>query len=198
MKTQFVDLIPESPYFHYGLNNLDVSFPFLKFAARPSGLLTQEAMGQIALGSIPDLEQVCRDLFDTFGFESPPYSALQFIPVLKTLESIPKVEAERFFQNPKTGHVLVKNDLLKVVLIRWEPGQSIDVHGHPKGGCVFKILQGSLEEKRYCPDGSGELLSISTLRAGSMAYIDDDIALHAVSNPFDVPAISLHVYTPGA
>ncbi|MCB9283567.1 MAG: cysteine dioxygenase family protein [Lewinellaceae bacterium] len=197
MKTPFIDLIPESPYSPYGLNHLRAAFPFLKFAARPSHLLTEEALTEMALGSIPDLEHVCRDLFDTFGFESPPYSALQFIPVLKNLESIPKAEAERFFNNPKTGHILVKNALLKVVLIHWKPGQFIDVHGHPKGGCVFKILQGSLEEKRYNSDDSRQLLGISTLHSGSMAYIDDTMAHHSVGNPFDVPAISLHAYTPG-
>lgn len=30
-----------------------------------------------------------------------------------------------------------------------------------------------------------------------MAYIDDEMAYHAVGNPFDEPAISLHAYTSG-
>ena len=160
-------------------------------------LLTEDARAEMERGAIPDLEQVCRDLFDTLLQHRAPYSALQFLPVLKKISSIRWEEAERFMRNPKTNHVLVRNDLIKVVLIHWTPGKVTDIHGHPQGGCMFKVLKGRLEERRYSPDKLQWLLSVSTLETGSLAYIDDEMAYHAVRNPFESSAISLHVYTPG-
>ena len=72
-----------------------------------------------------------------------------------------------------------------------------DIHGHPAGGCVFKVLQGTIEEKRYTSTINPELIAISKYQKGNMAYIDDQMAYHAVGNPFSTSAISLHVYTPG-
>ena len=71
------------------------------------------------------------------------------------------------------------------------------MHGHAQGGCVFKVLKGSVQEKRYTPDAEQKLLATSRFEEQAMAYIDDEMAYHAVGNPFDEPAISLHVYTPG-
>lgn len=160
-------------------------------------LLTDEAYTATMQGTILDMEKVCHDLYDTFHHQNAPYSAVQFIPVLKKINFNSQWMAEQFFKNPNTNHVLVQNDLLKVVLIHWKPGQQSSVHGHAQGGCVFKVLHGKLQEKRFSPDPVQELLALSTFKKGSMAYIDDEMAYHAVGNPFDEPAISLHVYTPG-
>ena len=196
MKTQFVERSSNPLYTRYGLKKPDAAFPLLKSNGRYS-LLTNEAAAEIASGGIPDLEQVCRDLYHTFHNQSAPWSAVQFIPTLQGLESVGHAEAKRFIKNPGTRHVLVQNELLKVVLIHWKPGEFTDVHAHPKGGCVFKVLKGRLQEKRYSPDESQQLLAVSTLHTGGMAYIDDNMAYHAVGNPFGASAISLHVYTPG-
>ncbi len=160
-------------------------------------LLTVDAQKEIAQGSIPDLRRVCAELFKTFYLPGSPYAATQFIPVLRKLEFLDQEVVQRFLQNPGKRHVLVENELMKVVLIHWKSGEISSIHGHPKGGCVFKILQGSLEELRYTADASPKLLSVSKYQEGSMAYIDDNMGHHAVGNPFDMPAISLHVYTPG-
>lgn len=45
------------------------------------------------------------------------------------------------------------------------------------------------------PDERQELLAVSNFNNTAMAYIDDEMAYHAVGNPFDEPAISLHAYT---
>jgi hypothetical protein len=160
-------------------------------------LLTDEATAEIASGGIPDLGQVCLDLYRTFLKPGASYSAVQFIPILKELRNIDPSEVRRFIKNPVTRHVLVNNALLKVVLIHWKPGIFTSVHGHARGGCVFKVLKGSLEEKRYSTDESQRLMAVSTLQSGSMAYIDDNMAYHAVGNPAGTSAISLHIYTPG-
>lgn len=169
-----------------------------KSDTRSFKLLTDEAAAEMSRGTIPNLEQVCRDLYHTLLIHHTPYTALQFIPVLKKLTALHREEAEQFLKNPTTNHVLMQNDWLKVVLIHWKPGKVSSIHGHPSGGCVFKVLQGCLEEKRYSPDDSQQrLIGVSTLQSGGMAYIDDGMAYHAVGNPFGSSAISLHVYTPG-
>ena len=160
-------------------------------------LLTSSALYQMSMGLLPDLWQVCLDLYHTFLDKSTPFTAMQFIPVLKKLLSINHQEMERFLENHDTHHVLIQNELLKVVLIHWQPGKYSPIHGHPAGGCVFKVLHGSIEEKRYTPDAEPQLIAVSRYDKGSMAYIDDHMAYHAVGNPFDSSAISLHVYTPG-
>ena len=171
--------------------------PFPEWEGQANSLLTDEALSEIAQGGIPDLRRVCLDLYNTFLKPADTYSAVQFIPVLKQLEALDSVEAKRFIHNPVTKHVLVNNPLLKVVLLHWKPGASSNIHGHPAGGCVFKVLKGRLREKRYTPDAAQRLISVSTLQSEGIAYIDDDMAYHAVGNPYGASAISLHIYTPG-
>ena len=160
-------------------------------------LLTSKALYQMAAGNIPDLWKVCLELYSTFQNKNAPFTAMQFIPVLKSLTSINSLEEERFLINPETNYVLIQNAWLKVVLIHWKPGKYSNIHGHPAGGCVFKVLHGKIEEKRYTTDANPELIEVSRYEKGSMAYIDDQMAYHAVGNPFNTSAISLHVYTPG-
>lgn len=180
---------------HYGLKLFEPSS--LRPEISLQDLLREEARAEIVNRSIPDLSQVCLDLYRTFSQNRAPYSAVQFLPVLKALNSIDRSAIRRFIKNPSTKHVLVHNDLIKVVLIHWKPGDYSNIHGHVKGGCVFKVLQGRLEEKRYTPDGSKQLIGVSSLKKNGMAYIDDNMAYHAVGNPYNTSAISLHVYTSG-
>lgn len=175
---------------HYSPNTI-------RSAIARESLLTPKTNEQMALGMIPDLWDVCYDLFSTFITNEAPFSALQFVQVLKEFQFIDEQQINRFLENPETNHVLIQNDLLKVVLIHWKPGKISSIHGHPSGGCVFKVLKGQLEELRYTADSSPQLLSSSAYIPGSMAYIDDNMGYHAVGNPCNFPAISLHAYTPG-
>lgn len=163
----------------------------------PGSLINPQARYQMSSGQLPNLWEVCHHLYHTFFEKNAPYNALQFIPVMKGSLSVPPSQLERFMEHPETNHVLIQNELLKVVLIHWKPGKYSNVHGHPAGGCVFKVLHGRIEEKRYSPDSRADLLAVSTYERDGIGYIDDQMAYHAVGNPFDSSAISLHVYTPG-
>ncbi|TNE47018.1 MAG: hypothetical protein EP344_19855 [Bacteroidetes bacterium] len=164
---------------------------------RPFGLLTDTAAEAIVQGIAPDLSQVCADLYTALATAGTSASAIQFISILKNLRNPDPAAMRRFMKNPQSRYVLVQNDLLKVVLIRWAPGEYSGVHGHAKGGCVFKVLQGRVEEKRYEPGTKTRPLAVSRFTKGGMAYIDDEMAYHDVGNPYDAMAISLHAYTPG-
>ena len=161
------------------------------------GLLTAEARGQMIKREIPDLLEVCDKLQYSFENHSAPYNALQFSSILSSVKDLSAFELGNFLNNPQSNHVLIDNDLLKVVLIRWEPGKVSSIHGHPAGGGVYKVLFGSIEEMRYTTGESPQLLSVSQYHKGSMSYIDDTLGFHAVGNPFKTPAISLHAYTYG-
>jgi hypothetical protein len=161
---------------------------------REEGILKSNTVFQMATGQIPDLWDVCLALANTFNKTDAPYSALQFISVMQRLHSLEPDQVQQFLKNPETRHVLISNDLFQLVLIHWKPGKVSEIHGHPGGGCLFKLLQGKLEELRYTPEPSPKLLATTSYRSGSIAYIDDHIAYHQIGNPYGSSAISLHVY----
>ena len=162
--------------------------------SRKEGLLKPGIVFQMATGQIPDLMDVCFEMADILNRTDKLFSALQFVPVMQRLHSLEAEQAKRFIKNPESRHVLISNDLFDLVLIHWKPGKASDIHGHSDGGCLFKLLQGKLEELRYTPEQSPKLLATTSLRSGSMAYIDDSLAYHQVGNPYGTSAISLHVY----
>ncbi|NMM47935.1 cysteine dioxygenase [Marinigracilibium pacificum] len=157
--------------------------------------MTPDARVKMALGLIPELSDFCTELFNSLDLGQDTHSALRFVPTLKTLNYLDVRSINNMISNEEDSHVLIENELMKVVLIHWAPGKISSIHGHPKGGCVFKVIYGSLEELRYTSDDSPELLARSTYRSGAIAYIDDSIAMHAVGNPFREHAISIHAYT---
>jgi hypothetical protein len=58
--------------------------------------LTSPASLDLMLGNIPDLYAFCLELLDTFLQSSPPYSALQFVPVLKKMRPLNKTEVKKY------------------------------------------------------------------------------------------------------
>lgn len=161
---------------------------------REEGLLKPNIVFQMATGQIPDLWDVCLALANTFNNTDAPYSARQFIQIMIDLNTFEPEQTKRFIKNPETRHVLMSNDIFELILIHWKPGKASDLHGHPGGGCLFKLLQGKLEELRYTPEQSPKFLTTNSYRSGSIGYIDDRIAYHQVGNPYRTPAISLHAY----
>lgn len=169
----------------------------VRTSLKPSGLLTKEAMSAAADGAIPDPYPLVSALYRSTLYQKGPITALPFVPIMRQMNTFETGNTMDWFRARKSSLVLVKNELIKATLIYWEPGKASSIHGHPKGGCVFRILRGNLREKRYAPHSDPELLAVSTYRPGSLAYIDDEMAFHAVENPFPSAALSLHVYTPG-
>ena len=158
---------------------------------------TEKAFLDMALGEIPDFESLYQDLSEILESGVTALSAVQFLPALRQFSLTDHVEINNFLKNPETNHVLVQNDQIKIVLIRWQPGAESSIHGHAVGGCVFKVLHGKIVEKRYSADEQQRLLAEGTYQKDNIAYIDDIMGFHSVGNPYSSPAISLHMYTPG-
>ncbi len=149
---------------------------------------------QMATGRIPDLRDFCIQVAETVHRAGRLNSARKLIPVMQKLPVLQPAQVRAFIRHPETRHVLMSDDNLEIVLIHWKPGKASDVHGHAEGGCVFKLLQGKLEELRYTPGKSPKLLSMNSMRNGDVAYIDNRMAYHQVGNPYGSSAISVHVY----
>jgi hypothetical protein len=160
-------------------------------------LFTDKASRDMATGNIPDLTMLYRLLADLLAADDPITSAISFLPALRAFSLSDREQIQRLINNPETNHVIAQNAQVKIMLIRWEPGAECKVHGHAEGGCVLKVLRGKVVEKRFTADSEQRLLSENHYETDSIAYIDDFMGLHSVANPNDIPAITLHLYTPG-
>lgn len=126
---------------------------------------------------------------------SGSHSALDFVHTLSLLSLGDFSEDALNTLDTSGSLVLIHSEVMKLTLIKWTPGKSSKIHGHPEGGCIFKVLHGVLTEARY--DTSDRLRSQSVLFKHSMNYIDDQIGFHKVSNNTDEVAYSIHLYTYG-
>lgn len=178
----------ELEYSSHYLNNRELSKP---------PYFTDKALVDMALNKIPDFESLIYELTEIIGSVGNQIGALDFLPVLRKFSLTDPVELYNFIKNPETNHVIIKNEHLKMVLIRWEPGDISKIHGHAIGGCVFKVLHGKIVEKRFSVENKYKLLSESTYHKDHISYIDDIMGLHCVGNPYSNPAVTLHMYTPG-
>lgn len=148
----------------------------------------------MASGQIPDLHEFCTSMVRAYDRMEVIYSAKQFAEEMQQVPALDQEQVNRFIRNPENRQVLASNHQFELVLIHWKPGKASDIHGHPGGGCLFRLLQGKLEELRYTPGYSRKLLSTNSYRSGDMTYIDNHMAYHQVGNPYGSSAISLHLY----
>ena len=162
-----------------------------------SRLLTSKYALDIRKGLVPDLRELCEQLFGALFAPAATRTPVDFIPVLKNEVKMDKTSLHQFIQGEKNSYVMVDDPLIKILLIKWLPGESTKKHGHAGGGGVIKVLKGSLEEKRFDTRMPNKLIAHATYHSGGLTYIDDNMALHQVSNPFGSEAVSLHAYVKG-
>lgn len=92
-------------------------------------------------------------------------------------------------------NLIYNNDEYEMFVVSWMPNKNSTIHDHPKNGCVFKILKGSLIEERY------ELNTINYINEdkfekGDVSFISNEMSLHKVRNDNDFITVSLHIYSP--
>jgi mannose-6-phosphate isomerase-like protein (cupin superfamily) len=85
---------------------------------------------------------------------------------------------------------LLTTDDYELWLISWPPGAATDWHDHGSSSGAFTVLRGGLVEHTF--DGGLQLvdLGVGDGKAFSAGYA------HDVRNEGDVPALSLHAYSP--
>ena len=94
-------------------------------------------------------------------------------------------------------NIIKKNDTMELVIITWNVGQKTERHAHPEGGCVFKVLQGDINEQFYQTMNSNENVKhLNKYKKNDVAYIDNTIGYHLVHNNYKDICVSLHIYSP--
>ncbi|KAG0267428.1 Cysteine dioxygenase [Mortierella polycephala] len=114
------------------------------------------------------------------------------------------------------------NGKFNLMILAWPETLGSAIHDHAGSHCLMKILDGELKETLYHwpekvvgetdhPDsgmgsdnsddeGHAKAMSIkkeTSLHKDSVAYMHDNLGLHAVSNPLKTQgSVSLHLYTP--
>ena len=156
--------------------------------------INHEAFHEMAEGQLPDLREFCLTLAGIMQDARAPESAKDLAPVLNALPELDEKAIEGLIKSPVTRHVLISGERFEVVLNLWRPGKASDIHDHPSGGCIFKVLCGKVEEVRHTPQTSPKLLGFASYRTGDLGYIDNKMAYHQVGNPYGRPAVSIHVY----
>lgn len=89
----------------------------------------------------------------------------------------------------------IDNEYFDLFLIHWPPKVETQVHGHSNFGCLQKVLQGSLLEKRF-DIHNGNFQSKKILHVNDTSFINDKTAYHKILNPSDDDSYSLHIYHP--
>lgn len=99
-----------------------------------------------------------------------------------------------------TRNEVARTDRFQLLVLCWGPGQVSPIHNHEGQDCWMAVLDGEVEEVRYCrPEEvcAGPLgpRNSNCCSKGEVAYISDDIGLHVVrSAQPDRAAVSLHLY----
>lgn len=84
----------------------------------------------------------------------------------------------------------------EVILIGWLPGQSSSLHDHGPSDCVFRVIQGTAEERRYRHSEAPTHYQTLVHEACALARVVPGEA-HIVANASpDIPLVTLHIYSP--
>lgn len=93
------------------------------------------------------------------------------------------------------------NHKANLLVLVWNPGRGSDIHDHANAHCAVKLLAGTLRETLYdMPDSEQphelKVTRVTDLQRDQVSYMSDKLGLHRMENPGNVPAVSLHLYTP--
>ena len=88
-------------------------------------------------------------------------------------------------------HIIFKNNLCELILIKWDKDTISKIHKHPKNGCIMKLLEGSIREERYCDK---EIYQVNNIKENSTSYMHDILGEHRIIALEE--SYSLHLYSP--
>jgi cysteine dioxygenase len=103
-----------------------------------------------------------------------------------------------------TRNLIFRNELFELLALCWSPQSASPIHNHANQLCWLSIQRGALRLDNYRSlDGPGPGARIRLERTGgaqraTVGNLDlqqGDDGIHRVSNPFDEPAVSLHIYS---
>ncbi len=93
-------------------------------------------------------------------------------------------------------NIVYKDNLFEVYIICWNNNQKSEIHDHPINGCLLKIIEGELIEKRYEKrDDKMIKTCCNLLKKGLTSYMEGKNGLHSIKNG-DQQTVSIHIYSP--
>lgn len=84
-------------------------------------------------------------------------------------------------------------EFCEILIISWKVNQKTPIHDHPEGGCVMKVLSGTLIENTYSENNEIHLTS-RCLNEGSLSFSKGKKIVHQINAISD--SVSLHIYSP--
>ena len=92
--------------------------------------------------------------------------------------------------------VIHHSSRFEVVVVGWLPGQSSSLHDHGSSTCVFRVLSGEAQERRYLSQRERQPYTQLSYKAQDVARVEPGEA-HEVRNPSETaPLVTLHIYSP--
>lgn len=90
---------------------------------------------------------------------------------------------------------IFSNNYCDIFIITWF-SESV-IHDHAENGCIFKLLEGKLNESFYKKE-NGKLIHIkdTIYEKNSTGYIDNNIGYHKITNLLTNPSYSINIYSP--
>ena len=93
--------------------------------------------------------------------------------------------------------LLERTEQREVWLLSWLPGQGTDLHDHGAASGAFAIAAGTLTERVVAVKPGRSPVEVSRALAAGHCRAFGPHYIHQVINTGAVPAVSVHVYTPG-
>lgn len=84
---------------------------------------------------------------------------------------------------------LFRTEKFEIRLLCWKPFQETPIHGHPQNGCLMRILEGELVEKKI-----DNTETETTYKKGDVSFITSPES-HILRNTKQ-DSVSLHIYSP--
>ena len=109
----------------------------------------------------------------------------------KSQDYIKYVKEDRLKYNRTIVH---KDNNFEIYVLTWLPFQKSGIHNHAENGCLMKVLEGNIIERKYNKDLHP--ISQDYLLKGDVSYIDDTMYYHSLTNNSMKTCVTLHVYSP--
>jgi len=86
----------------------------------------------------------------------------------------------------------------ELVALCWRPGQKSQIHDHASSSCAFRVIEGTVTERRFekLADGRVRPVARTLIGPGEICAAQDE-AIHEVCNLSDTDdLVTLHIYSP--
>ena len=93
--------------------------------------------------------------------------------------------------------LLERNPHYEVWLLSWLPGQGTDLHDHGPASGAFAVAAGTLTERVVAAKSGRTPVDVTRTLETGRCRVFGPRYVHQVTNTGGIPAVSVHIYTPG-